>query len=207
MEVKHKKGTTTVGIVTKDAVILAADNRVSLGNINIHSKTKINKISKYIGLTEAGAVSDAQMLSKYLKAEMQLYRLDENLEPDVNVGASLLASILYQGKGYFPYYVGMIMGGVDKEGKFKLYNMGGDGSSISDTYTSVGSGMQIALGVLQSNFKEGMSLEEGINLAVKAVNTAMKRDIFSGNGIDVAIIDADGYRMLSESKVATAMKK
>ncbi len=207
MEMKHKKGTTTVGIVTSNGIVLAADKRASLGHLAMHKTKKINKISKFIGLTQAGSVADSQLLVKYLKAEMKLYELDTGSEPTIEVGSNLLSTILYGGKGFFPYMVGMIMGGKSGDGSLKLFSIFGDGSSISDTYTTVGSGMELALGVLQANYKEGLSAEEGINLAVSAVNTAIKRDVFSGEGIDVAVIDENGFRMLEEKAVATALNK
>jgi len=196
MEQKYKKGTTTVGIVTNSGVVLVADKRASLGHLAMHKVRKIEEISKFVGLTMAGSVGDAQLIIKYLKAEMKLYNLDTGKEPTVDITSNVLSSLLYGGKGYFPFMVGMIMGGKSNEG-FKLFSLMGDGSSISDTYTSVGSGMELAISVLENGYKEGLSLNEGIELATKSLNTAMKRDVYSGDGIDIAVIDDKGYRLIN----------
>lgn len=204
---EHKKGTTTIGLVTNDAVILAADKKASLGHLAMHKVVKVEKITDDIAMTTAGSVADAQMLVKYLQAEMQLYSLDTGSDPTIETAASLLSTILYGGKGYFPYMVQLLMGGKSKDGSMKVYSLFGDGSSISDTFTATGSGTELALAVIQTNYKKDISTEDGINLAAKAINTAIQRDIFSGEGIDIVVIDKKGFRRVSEKAVATALKK
>jgi len=206
MEVRYKKGTTTLGIVTKDSVILAADKRASLGHLAMHAVMKIEQITDIIAMTTAGSVADNQLIAKYLRAEMKLYKLDTDVEPTIEIASSLLANILYGGKGFSPYAIFNLMAGTDKKGNFKLYSLFGDGSSISDKFTVSGSGMELALGVLEVGYKENLSTDEGVQLAVRAINTAMKRDIYSGEGINVVVINKDGFKRVSEKVVASFLK-
>lgn len=206
METKYKKGTTTVGIVAKDAVILATDKRASLGHLAMHAVSKIEQITEDIAMTTAGSVADNQLLAKYLRAELKLYGLDSGRKPNVEVAANMLASILYGGKGFFPYAIYNLLAGTDKSGNFKLFSLFGDGSSISDTFTVSGSGMELALGVLEVGYKDGLSTDDAVQLAAKAINTAVKRDVYSGEGIKVAVIDKNGFRVVSDKSIATALK-
>lgn len=204
-EADYKKGTTTVGIVCKDAVVLAADRRASLGHLNMHEADKVFKVTDFIAITTAGVVSDNQVLLKYLKAEMELYKLDKAKEPSVDVAANLLASIAYGGRqSFFPYIIQILLGGKTESGAFKLYSVFMDGSAIIDRYTVTGSGSELALSILDEGYKKDMSTDEAVKLAVKALQSAIKRDIFSGNGIDVAIIDLKGFRKVSEKITAIA---
>ncbi|MEX2681696.1 MAG: proteasome subunit beta [Candidatus Sigynarchaeota archaeon] len=187
-----RTGTTTLGMVVKDAVILAADKRATEGAF-IASKTanKIHPISKSIAMTIAGAVADAQCLIDLMNAEARLYELKHGKMAPVNTIVKILANELYRAKYPFPYEVQHIVGGVDVEGP-KLYDVGGDGSILKEMYTSTGSGSVYAYGVLEDGYKEGMTIEEGIELAKKAIKASISRDIFTGNGIDILVITKDG---------------
>jgi len=206
MEVKHKKGTTTLGIVCKDGVVLAADRRATLGHLSMHSLDKIFPITKNIAITTAGSVADAQLLVKYMVAEMKLFTLDSETEPSIDVAASMLSTILFNGKGYFPFYVALLLGGKDSSGGYKLYSLMGDGSSISDTYTVTGSGMELALGTLETGFKPGMTINDAVELATQAIRIAAKRDVNSGEGVDVVIIDQSGFKRLATKSVTLGKK-
>ena len=133
MEDKVKTGTTTVGIVCSDAVVIAADKRATMGYL-VASKTvtKIVEITDRIAVAIAGGVGDAQIITKYLKSQMQLYELRKKKRPSVKAAATLLSNILFSGKGgYFPYYVQMLMAGEDETG-LHLFTIGPDGSLIED---------------------------------------------------------------------------
>jgi proteasome beta subunit len=190
-------GTTTLGMVVNDAVILAADKRATAGFF-IASKTadKIHAVSSRIAMTIAGSVADAQYLIDLMNAEARLYELRTGHRPPVNTIVKILANELYRSKYPSPYEVQHIVGGVDSEGP-KLYDVGGDGSILKETYTSTGSGSLYAYGVLEDGYKEGLSVEEGIELATKAVRAAISRDIFTGNGLDVFVITKDGIEKKS----------
>lgn len=202
-----KKGTTTIGIVYKDGVILAADRRASMGHLVANVLPKILEVTPWIALTTAGSVSDAQMLHKYLKAELNLYRLERDKEPTLDAASNLLANIIYSGaKGFFPYLVYLLMGGKAEDGSFKLFSLFMDGSSLSETYVAAGSGMELAYGVLESEYKKDLPEAAAVELAIKAVHTATKRDIFSGNGIDVVRINKDGVKWVKDIEITSVLK-
>lgn len=195
-----KKGTTTVGIVCEDGVVLAADKRVSYGNLNLHELTKIYPITSTIALTVAGGVADNQVLVRHLKSRMELWEMRKKQEPTTKVCATLLANILFGGKGYFPFYVQQMVAGYNN-GEGNLFSLGADGSIIEDKYASTGSGSVMAYGILDQGWKEGMKVKDGIKLAVNAIAGATKRDIYTGNGIDVFVIDANGVKQLSSDEI------
>jgi proteasome beta subunit len=185
--VKLKTGTTTVGIKIKDGVVLATDNRATMG-LFIASKTakKVHKIQDYMYLTIAGGVADAQYLVDLLRAETNLYNLQNDKKITVAQTAKLLQNILYGNKGYFE--VGHILGGyIPSEGP-KIYDIEGYGSVLEEDYVSIGSGSLFAIGVLETEWKPDLSLDEGMDLCIKSVRSAIIRDIGSGNGIDVVAL-------------------
>ena len=207
-ENQQRKGTTTVGIVCKDAVIMAADKRATMGYlISNKNVEKIFKISDNIGLTIAGYASDGQMLAKLLRAEMDLYRYNTSVEPSLTVAANLLATIVFErAKSYIPYIVQLIIGGIDENNEYALYTIDMGGSIIKENlYYSTGSGSPMAFGVLEDSFKEGMTTEQGVDLATRAMISALKRDAGTGEGVEVVIIDKKGYR--KAEKVAAAVLK
>lgn len=210
--VEAKKGTTTVGLICKDAVVLAADKRASMGYfISNKDVDKILKISDFVAMTIAGNVADAQMLARFLKAEMDLYRLNTGIEPTVGVASSLMQNILFsQGKSFLPYIVQLILAGIDEGGEFALYTLDPLGSNIKEKkYFATGSGSPMSFGLIEDAYKEGMSEEEGIQLAVRAVAAAIKRDMASGEAIDVVVINKKGFKRLEKipAEVQIKLKK
>jgi len=206
-----KKGTTTVGIVCKEGVVLAADKRAVLGYSIIANKKvdKVFKISENMAITMAGTVSDAQLITKLIKAELNLKRIRTNRESGVKESANLLGTIVYHNIRKFSPILGItgfILGGKDKNG-FCLYDIGADGSVLEhDDYVSDGSGMVYALGVLDTLYKADMSLAEGIKLGVRAVNAAMQRDTATGEGIDVFTITKEGVKKVLTKHVSTKIE-
>ena len=196
-------------MVCKDGVILAADKRGTMGHLAMHKKVdKILKVTDAIGITTAGMVGDAQKLYDYLQAELKLYILERDEDPTVEIASKLLSNILYEGRrSFIPYMSIFLLGGKSEEGDFKIYSLDTGGSSIKDTYVCSGSGMELAYGVLDSMYKEGMSVDEAKVVAAKAVNSALHRDVFTGDAIDVVIIDNKGYNKLSEDEVTKLLKK
>ena len=196
----HKTGTTTVGIICKDAVVLAADRKMSLGGMIVSNKKfkKVIIINEDLGLTIAGLVSDVQLLVKLIKAQVKLDELRKGKKLKVKEVANLLANLVYNNARKFsaiPRATGFLLGGRDAEG-ISLFELGMDGSLTKfDDYVCDGSGMLFATGVLEANYKENMSTEEGIRLAVNAVSAAAQRDTASGCGVDVVAISVkDGSR-------------
>jgi proteasome beta subunit len=192
-----KKGTTTIGLITKDAVILAAEQKSTMGYL-VDSKVaqKIYQLDDHVGLTIAGSVGDALAMVRLLKAQLKLYKLERG--PITIRGVATLISNILQGSKYFPYMNQFILAGYDKEpAVYSVDPLGG--FDFKDKYYSTGSGSPFAYGVLEASFKEGMSIEEGIELVIKAIKAAIERDIGSGGKeIQVAIIDKSGYRDLSK---------
>ncbi|MHA1474950.1 MAG: proteasome subunit beta [Promethearchaeota archaeon] len=182
-----KTGTTTVACKIKDGVIMATDNRATMGSFVANKNAKkLHRIQDYLFMTIAGGVADAIYLIDLLKAETEIYNLKNEKPIGIGQSAKLLQNILYNKKGF--YQVGHLLGGVtDSEGP-KVYNVGGYGSLLESDYTSQGSGSVFALGILETEWKENLTLEEGMNICTRAVRSAIIRDMASGNGIDLVAI-------------------
>jgi proteasome beta subunit len=187
-----KTGTTTVGLVCKDAVILGTDKRASMGYF-VASKTaeKLHMIQEHLYMTIAGGVADAQYLIDVLRAETTLYQLKKEKPIKVKSAGKLLANILYQNKMY-PFQVGLILGGVSEEEGPTLLNIGAYGSILPDKFCAVGSGQNFSYGVLEAKYKDNLTIKEGKQIIIKAVSSSIIRDMASGNGIDIAIIKKEG---------------
>ena len=193
-----KTGTTTIGIVCKDGIILAADKRATAGNMIVGKKfDKIHQIDDLMAVTIAGMVSDAQLLVKLIRAEIKLRKVRTNVEVSVKEAANLIAGMAYSNMrrlSMFPGIVAFLIGGADSNG-YKLYNIGPDGSITEENdFTSDGSGSVFAYGVLETLYKKDMSVEEGKKLALKSLNAAMQRDSASGSGFDIITITKQGLR-------------
>jgi len=203
-----KTGTTTIGIVCKDCIVLGADKRATAGNFIANKNVeKVVPISDYMALTTAGTVSDIQLLIKLIKAELKLKEIRSNQKPSVKEGANLLAGMVFSNirkMSMIPGISHFLVGGYDDEKH--LYDLYPDGS-ISDVedFVSSGSGSVMAYGVLETNYKENMSEEEGINLTMKALNAAIQRDSASGEGIDIFVIDKKGIRLALKKKINTKL--
>jgi len=204
MENDTKKGTTTVGIKTKEGIILAADKRASMGYLIADKDAeKIHLIDDNNAMTFAGSVADSQMLLRYLKTELRLYIIKRGNQISCNGIATLLSHFLFSNAHSFsPFLIQFIVAGVDKTG-LHLYDLDMGGSKMEkSTYTSTGSGSPVAYGVLEDNYKEDLTLAEGIKLAVRAISAAIKRDMATGNGIDVIVIDKNGAKRIDKKKIA-----
>ncbi|MEM4244840.1 MAG: proteasome subunit beta [Candidatus Nanoarchaeia archaeon] len=200
-----KTGTTTVGLVCKDGIVLAADRRASAGYMVADKKSrKVIIINDDIAITTAGLVSDIQLLTKIIKAQLKLIEIRRAKKTTVKQAANLLGGLVYSNirrMSMVPGIVGFILGGRDLSG-FHLYNLGVDGSITEvEDYAADGSGMQFATGVLESLYKKDMTVNDGIKLAVTAINTAIQRDIATGNGIDVVTITKDGAKVVLEKEI------
>lgn len=201
-----KTGTTTLGLTCKDGVIIATEHRATMGTLIAHKKTqKLFKIDDNIGLTVAGLVGDAQILARYLRAEAELYRLKRGTRMPIKSAATMLSNIL-NGRRYFPYWVQLIVAGVDDDG-YHVYSLDAAGGSIPDTYVTTGSGSPYVYGVLEDHFKDNMTMNEGIDLAIRGITAAMKRDSASGNGIAVASITNKEFMELGEKDVQKRLEK
>ena len=205
-----KTGTTTVALMCKDGIVLAADRRATSGYL-IASKNfeKILTISDNMAVTVAGTVSDVQLLVKYIKAELKLKQIRTDRGNTVKEAANLLAMMVYNNIRKFSLIPGIshfIVGGKDDSG-FYVYDLSPDGSIAEvDDYTTSGSGSVMVYGVLETMYRKDMSIEDGIKLAVKSLNAALQRDIASGNGIDVITITKDGIKKALSREINTRIE-
>jgi len=197
-EVK-KTGTTTIGLVCKDGIVLASDRRATMGYF-IASKDidKIYPISDTIAMTIAGSVGDAQTLVRWMAAEIKLYELKHEKTITVEAATTLLANILVQYK-YYPFFVQLLVGGVDE--KSRLFSIDMLGGVTEEKMTSTGSGSPIAFGVLEEFYKEDKDIEYNLPIAAKAVSAAMKRDAGSGERIDLVTITKAGFKRIDRDDV------
>jgi proteasome beta subunit len=181
--------TTIVGIKTKEGVVLASDKRASKGFF-IGSKIvqKISKIDNTLAIAIAGQLSDAEHLIKVATAERKLIELRRGFPLSVKESSRLIANLAYSGlKNYQPYYVELLVAGVDSKGAHvNVADM--SGAITNEDFAASGSGAPIAYGVLESLYGKGMTNEDAKDVAKKAILAAMERDPGSGNGVDILII-------------------
>ncbi len=189
---KALKGTTTVGLVTKEAVIMAADKRATAGMYIAHKNVrKIEPIDERSALTISGLVADAQTLADYLRYRARLYYIMTGTPMSIKAMASLLALILNSSK-YFPFIVQLLLGGIDD--RPRLYQIEFFGSVTEEKFVATGSGSPIAIGVLEAGYSEDLGVEQAVNLAREAITSSIKRDAYTGEGIDVVVITKNGVK-------------
>ena len=193
-------GTTTVGLVCKDGVVLASDRRATMGYL-IASKDidKVYQVSDKIALTIAGGVGDAQTLIRWMTAELKLYELKHEKQPTIEAAATLLANILTQYK-FYPFFVQLLIGGVDE--RPRLFSVDMLGGITEEKVTSTGSGSPIAYGVLEELYREEKDINTNLVVAAKAVSAAMKRDAASGERVDLTTVTKTGFKRLTKEEVS-----
>ncbi len=209
MEANPRHGTTTLGIICKDGIIMAADRRATAGYLIASKKTtKVLPISDHMAITTAGLVSDIQLFTKIIKAQIMLLKMRKGKEPTAKEAANLLANLAYSNirrPSMIPGIVGFLFGGYDKNG-YHLYEVEFDGSLTEiEDFASDGSGSTVALGVLETLYKKDMTVKEATEIAVKALTTAMSRDSATGNGIDVLVISPKGVEYVFEKEVKSVI--
>ncbi len=202
------KGTTTVGVVCKDGVILGTDTRATMGNFvaSKHAK-KVYQITDNLAMTIAGGVAVAQRVVEILKVNASLYDLEKNRRMPVSSAARLVQNILfsYRSSGA-PLPLQAIIGGYDETGPH-VYNLDPYGSLMEEIMVSTGSGSPYAYGVLEAQFKEDSTVDEMLSVVVRAVDSAMKRDVASGDSFDVAIINDEGFRELAPEEKKSILNR
>ena len=201
------KGTTTIGLVFSSGVILATEKRATMGYMIASKKAKkVYQVADRIGMTTAGGVGDAQQLARILTVECNLYQIRRSRPITVGATATLLSNYLNQNR-YFPYYVQLLVGGIDETGPsvYSVDAMGG--ATKEEEIVATGSGSPMAYGVLEDRYKPNMTEDEAIELAVRGLKSAMKRDAGSGEGIHVVVITKDKYQALDEDAVKKYLAK
>ena len=195
---KYLKGTTTVGIACRDGVVLASDSRATMGHlISDKEAQKIYQVDEKVAITTAGLVGDNQALIRIMKAQLALAKMEE--KPLTIKAASTLLSNILHSRRYYPFLAQLIVGGYDKEGHvFELDPVGG---MSEKKVSSTGSGSPVAYGVMETAYRENMAVQDGIELAARAIYSAKERDAGTGNRIEVVTITDKGFRKLSEEQV------
>ena len=203
-----KTGTTTLGLVCRDATIMAADQRSSMGYLVASETTqKVFKISDKVVMTIAGTAGDGQALSRLMSAELKLYSLQEG-EITIKTAATLLANVLRSSfKSFRPDMVQILIGGYDVDGPH-VYSVDLAGAlEDAKTFAFTGSGSPMALGVLEDSYKEDMTVDEGLVLIHNAITVAKRRDLATGGeSVDVAVITKDGIKWVSEEDILKLKK-
>jgi proteasome beta subunit len=202
------KGTTTVAAVCSDGVILATDTRATMGSYvaSKHAK-KVYQISDRLAMTIAGGVAVAQRVVDILKVNAKLYDLEKGRNMPVASAARLVSNILFSNREVgMPLPLQALIGGVDSTGPH-VYNLDPYGSLTEERVVSTGSGSPFAYGVLEDRYEEGKTVAEILPVVIKAVDSAMKRDVASGDSFDVAVITSDEYRELSKEEKSSLLNR
>ena len=191
--------TTTMGVVCRDGVLLTTDTRATMGSFVAHKHAKkVYQIDHHLGMTIAGVVGDAQAIVEMLKANAALYKLDMARPIPVGSAARMASNILFSAR-YYPLGVQALIGGMDDTGGH-IFALDPLGSTMEERFVATGSGSPVAYGVLESEWKEDMTVKDSTTVLVRAVSSAMKRDSASGDSFDVAVITKEGYRELTEDE-------
>ena len=191
-----KTGTTTIGLKIKDGVVLATDQRATMGNLIANSHVqKVYPLSDNIGMTISGLVGDAQLMVRFMSSQISLYEMQKGAKISVQTAATLMGSVIRQG-----FYLGPILAGVDRTGGH-VFSVDGAGGVIEDDYTSSGSGSITAYGALETLYKPDMTEAEAIDVAISGLNAARRRDNYTGDGMLILVFDSKGYHWIDQSKI------
>jgi len=202
MDNNVKTGTTILGIVCKDGVIMAGDNRVSMGGGLIMDKEyeKVYSLNDYLVFSGCGSATETQKLSKVLTAELKLKELRSKSRPTVRQSASLLSNMQAQASAF-------LLAGLDEDGKASVYEItGGLLKEVKNYSASVGSGMPYSLGFLERSWKKNLTVKEGVELAKESLKASMARDMASGNGMDIYTIAKDGIKKVISQSAESVYK-
>ena len=201
-------GTTTLGMVCIDGIVLAADTRAIAGGYYIAHKSvrKIEKITDYIGVTIAGGVADAQSVVDSLRYYANMYRLEKGKPIPVKAMARITSNIFFSAR-FYPYYADILVGGIDEDEGGSVYNIDLLGSLNKEMYHSTGSGSPVAFGILESEYRKDLTTDEAIPIAARAINAAIQRNAGTGDGFNITVISKSGYRELTKEEKEAVLKK
>ena len=199
------RGTTTVGLLCKDAAILATDNRVTAGHLYIAHKNgkKLIQIDDHFAMTIAGGVADAQNVVDIIRYHAGMYKLEQKRPLPIKAAARMTSNVFFSAR-LFPYIAQVLVCGYDSTGP-RLFDVDFFGSLNEEKYVSTGSGSPVAYGILESEFKDRMTTSKGVSVAARAIHAAIQRNAGTGDGIDVAIIDSNGFRELTKAEKEKAL--
>jgi proteasome beta subunit len=185
-------GATAIGITFDNGVILASEKRVSYGNFVVNKNTKKTfSITNQVGAACAGMVADMQVLVRQVGALAKIRKLETRRDVAPNSIAKLMSVIMFE-RRFFPLLTQVVVGGVDK--KPEIYTLDPLGSLLPDKYAAVGTGAEMALGVLDAEYRPDMPEDKARDLAIKAIKSSVLRDSSSGDGIDLLLITSKAAR-------------
>jgi proteasome beta subunit len=197
-------GTTTVGIKASDGVVLCADMRASAGYFIANNNTmKIQQIDDHAAITIAGGVADAQNITDILRYHANIYKVNNVVPIPIRSLSRLTSLVFHQNRGY-PFIADILVGGYDKQGP-SLYNIDLFGSVEEKTYVTTGSGSPVAYGILENEYNKSISIDDAKKIALNAVKAAITRNIGTGDGINVSVIDNTGYHILTADQKKTTI--
>lgn len=207
-----KSGTTILGIVCKDGVVMASDRRSVAGTIVMAKNVqKAVQINDYLVMSGTGNASDIEMQKKVIAAQLKLKELRARSRPTVEQAANLIGTITYQNirqPSMIPSIVGTLVAGFDEDGKTELYTVepAGTAMKVDDYDANFGSGMPFVMGLLERQYNKEMTVDQAVELAVEAIKSSTQRDIGSGNGIDVFTITKKGINHVVEQEISSEYK-
>ena len=198
----YMPGATTVGLVCKEGAILGSERRYAYGTF-VMSKVakKVFKITDNIGVGCAGIIGDMQVLSREALAYMSIFQYERGRAGTVKNAAKLMANLL-SARRFSPYLAQTIIAGVDNSVP-SLFVMDPIGSVLEDKFAAIGTGAEVAMGVLESEYREGLSVDEARPLILRAIRSALARDISSGDGVDLLVITEGGIKEESHTLAKT----
>ena len=212
---KHvlKTGTSILGLVCKDGIIIAGDRQATAGNLVVSKNTpKVVMINDYLAMAGTGMASDIEMIKKLASAELRLKELKSKIRPTVKEGANLLGMLAYNNirqPRMVPFIAGTLIGGYNKDGSTELYTIepAGTVAKVEDYDANFSSGMPFILGLLERQYKEDITLKQGIDLAIESIKSSTQRDVGSGYGIDVFTVTSDGIKHVVKQKIESQYKE
>lgn len=197
MAFMYMPGATAVGVTYDSGVVIASERRIAYGNFVVSKSTKKTfKITDYVGACCAGMVADMQVLAMQMRALTKIRKMELKRDIPPNSVAKMMSTLMYE-RRFFPLLTQVIVGGVD--GNPAIYTLDPLGSVLPDDYAAVGTGAEMALGVLDQEFKSKMKEKEAVALVVKSIKSATMRDAASGDGIDILVADKNGVREFTEN--------
>lgn len=207
-----KTGTSILGIVCKDGIVMAADRRATAGNIVMNkNEIKVFKVNEYLVISGCGIAADIKRVPKILAAELRLKELRTKQRPSVKEATSLLTNMNYSGirqPSMIPQQAGFLLAGYNEDGTAELYSIEPAGGSVKveDYDANFGSGMPFMLGLLERQYKKDMTMKEGVELAIEAIKSSTQRDNASGNGIDIYTISKDNITQVVKKELTSELK-
>ena len=202
-----KTGTSILGLVCKDGIIISGDRQVTAGTLVVSKNTpKVVKINDYLVMAGTGMASDVEMIKKLVAAELRLKELKSKIRPSVKEGANLLGMLAYNNirqPRMIPFIAGTLVAGFNEDGTTELYTIepAGTVAKVEDYDANFSSGMPFILGLLERQYKKDMTIKQGVDLAIESIKSSTQRDTGSGFGIDVFTITSDGIKHAIKQKI------